>query len=98
MLSENEVTKRAITWHILALNAEVHSPNSAPAVHSKANAYIAVLDLPHSLQCGKRSVDGLRKYAKERFDAMSESRGDDEHFNVNAWIKKNTTIDFESHI
>ena len=98
MLSENEVTKRAITWLILALNAEQQGQSAAPGIHGKANAYIAVLNLPHSIQCGKRSVEGIQKYAKERFDAMSEARGDDEHFNLNAWIKKNTTIDFESHI
>ncbi len=98
MLTEQEITKRAITWLILSLHAKELGQVSGPSIQGKASAYVAVLDLPKSIKSSKRSADGIGIYAKAKFKEMMQERSTQSHFNVNAWIKKNINLDFENYI
>lgn len=98
MLTEQEVTRRAITWLILSLHAKELGQVSGPSIYGKASAYVAVLDLPKSMKSSKRSADGIGIYAKAKFNEMMKERAEQSHFNVNAWIKRNINLDFENYI
>ena len=102
MLSENRVRELAIRWYFLAILAKRETEKRSAPIFSKAHSFIRVLDFPSSLSRGKKSEEGLKKYAEYllnkwlEFDA--DSKSEDDSLSVNEWLGKNVNIDFENHI
>jgi hypothetical protein len=108
MFSEERVTELAIRWYFLALLSKKETPERSAPIFSKAHAYIHVLGLPTDIGCGKKSEDGLKKYAKQLLDEWVSLNTDSElscdlpstkeWLSVNEWLTENVMIDFENHI
>ncbi len=99
MISESRVRKLAITWYVLALhNKKLHGAERAAPLFAKAHAFIHVLGLPCDISCGKKSEDGLKRYAENLHTAWDEAYSRDPEQGINHWIDRNVKADFEAHI
>ena len=78
MLDQETVLKRAITWQALGewlVLTKNHTKSAYP--FSKASAYMDVLDLPHSRQCGVECIENLTAYAKQLAEEFLRSGDSD---------------------
>lgn len=98
MISENRARELAIRWYIIALNAERKDKDKAPPAFAKAHAFIHVLDLPSDISCGKKSEDGLKRYAKNVHSAWMNIANEDPDACITEWMDSNVKTDFENHI
>lgn len=91
MLSEYTVRERAITWYAIAYHMSLHDAHAqAAAPYSKSDAYMHVLAIPHSKQCGRYSVESLQDYAKSLVDDFLVSDED----SINTYLSDNINPDF----
>jgi hypothetical protein len=98
MLSEQRVRELAIRWYFLALSSRADGVEKTAPIFSKAHAFIKVLGLPCDIGCGRKSEDGLKKYAKILLEKWIAFSANDDTVSVNEWLSANVNIDFENHI
>jgi hypothetical protein len=98
MLSEKRIIELSIRWYFLALLAKTESIEKAAGIFSKAHAFIHVLGLPASIQCGKKSEEGIKLYAQGLLTKFSTETKGNTSPDIGEWLSNNVNVEFEQFI
>lgn len=74
MMTKRQIVRAAIRWYTIGhVVSKTEKAHAATGAFNKASAYVHVLQLSYSTQCGKESVQNLEAYARDMANAYIAS-------------------------